>query len=374
MSEQKDSDFNSGEITNRGDIDELEFEKLNSEDEDSESSPPDYEITTYPADFTLEVLNQKWIQQEIVIPEFQRDFVWTQNQSSKLIESFLLGLPVPSVFLYNETETNKYLVIDGQQRLKSIFSYFKGIFGDYKEKNFKLTGLNENSSYFNKTFDNLDEKHKLKFKNSILRAFIIQQLNPDDDTSKFHIYERLNTGGTHLANQEIRNCIYHGHLINELRNMNENGNWRKILGKNAPDKRAKDIELLLRFFAMRDISKYRKPLKEYLNNFMKNNRDVSTDILQSMKSIFEKTCDEILDKLGEKPFHIRSGLNAAVFDAVLTAFSNHLDKIPPDAKIRFNDLIRNSKFVGYTSSGTTGAESIRGRFALTSEIIFDEKA
>ena len=76
---------------------DLELEPVTSEDEDYTSAPADYKITTFPADFTLEVLYNKWSEKEFRIPEFQRDFVWKQAQSSKLIESFLVGLPVPPV-------------------------------------------------------------------------------------------------------------------------------------------------------------------------------------------------------------------------------------------------------------------------------------
>src|SRR5712691_12903303 len=85
--------------------DDIEFERITSEEEDYESAPSTYEINTYPADFTLEILHKKWKDKEIEIPDFQRQFVWKQVQSSKLIESFLIGLPVPSIFLYTERET-----------------------------------------------------------------------------------------------------------------------------------------------------------------------------------------------------------------------------------------------------------------------------
>ena len=109
---------------------DLELESITSEDEDYESAPPDYEISTYPADFTLEVLHSKWRSNEIRIPDFQRRFVWKQVQASKLIESFLVGLPVPSVFLYSERKSQYFFVTDRQQRLKSIFYFFEGYFGE----------------------------------------------------------------------------------------------------------------------------------------------------------------------------------------------------------------------------------------------------
>ena len=113
---------------------DIEFERIPSEEEDYESAPPDYEINTYPADFTLEVLHQKWKAEDIEIPSFQRQFVWKQVQASKLIESFLIGLPVPAVFLYTERKSQKFLVIDGQQRLRSIFYFFEGFFWRRKKR------------------------------------------------------------------------------------------------------------------------------------------------------------------------------------------------------------------------------------------------
>ena len=124
---------------------DLELDPVSSEDEDYASAPADYQITTYPADFTLEVLHQKWQAGEIIIPEFQRAFVWKPAQSSKLIESFLVGLPVPPVFVYTERQSQNYLVIDGQQRLKSVFYFLEGYFGGDSSRNrraFRLSGLN----------------------------------------------------------------------------------------------------------------------------------------------------------------------------------------------------------------------------------------
>jgi uncharacterized protein with ParB-like and HNH nuclease domain len=250
---------------------DLELEPINSEDEDYESAPPDYDITTYPADFTLEVLHQKWKEGEIRIPDFQRRFVWKQVQASKLIESFLVGLPVPAVFLYNERKTQYYFVIDGQQRLKSIFYFLEGYFGEESQgqrRVFRLAGISPESRFSGKTFDELRDEDKRKLKNAVLRSFVVQQLDPGDDTSMYHIFERLNTGGTLLTNQEIRNCVYDGSFIRFLDETNKLNAWRKILGKETLDTRKKDIELLVRFFAMRDISGYAKPMKDFLSKFM----------------------------------------------------------------------------------------------------------
>jgi hypothetical protein len=353
---------------------DLELEPITSEDEDYESAPPDYQISTYPADFTLEVLYLKWKAEEIRIPEFQRNFVWKQVQASKLIESFLVGLPVPAVFLYSERQTQYFFVIDGQQRLKSIFYFFEGYFGEETQDHrrvFRLTGLSTESRFSGKSFEELRDEDKRRLKNSVLRAFIVQQLDPNDDTSMYHIFERLNTGGTLLTNQEIRNCVYHGNFVESLARLNQTSDWRTILGKEAPDSRKKDIELLIRFFAMRDLSAYDKPLKDFLSKFLKKNKNPPLDVLERSENIFKQTCQQILKALGPKPFHIRAGLNAAVFDAVMVAFSNHAGPVPNDIAKRYQKLIKDKEFDKNTRQSTTDTDTVRQRFSQAKTILFD---
>ncbi len=98
-----------------------------------------FEITSYPADYTIRVLVDKWQSGQLVIPTFQRDYVWNLPQASRLVESFLLGLPVPQVFLYKERDTQKLLVVDGQQRLSTLAQFYRGIFDDRRP--FRLAGV-----------------------------------------------------------------------------------------------------------------------------------------------------------------------------------------------------------------------------------------
>ncbi len=174
--------------------DDIELEPITSEEEDYESAPPEYQISTFPDDFTLEVLHTKWKAAEILIPDFQRGFVWKQVQASKLIESFLVGLPVPAVFLYTERTSQNYFVIDGQQRLKSIFYFLEGYFGqteDDKRRIFRLTGISDKSKFSGKTFEDLDQEDQRRLKNCVLRSFVVQQLDPNDDTSMYHSFQGI---------------------------------------------------------------------------------------------------------------------------------------------------------------------------------------
>ncbi|MGB7788042.1 DUF262 domain-containing protein [Methanoregula sp.] len=205
----------------------LSIEKIKSEEEDSHITLPDYQIFSYPADFTLEVLNNKMISGDIEVRPFQRQYVWKPYQATRLIESFLVGLPVPPIFLYIDSTTQKFNVIDGQQRLRTIQYFIKGQFGaEYKGKStiFRLKELSPLSKWYNKTFQELSGEDKRKLLNCVLRAIVVKQLDPKDDTSIYHIFERLNTGGTLLTNQEIRNSIFQG-TFNDLliKKLNKNG-------------------------------------------------------------------------------------------------------------------------------------------------------
>ena len=209
-------------------------EAIESESEDQMSSPPAYEILTYPADFTLEVLVDKLNKDAISVPRFQRRFVWTISQASKLIESFLLGLPVPPVFLYATAKDSKTIVVDGQQRLRTIQFFFNGTFGYEEEETrplFRLTNLHPKSQYANKTYEEIESTDPAAFRrlnDAVLRSFVVKQLNPNDDTSIVHIFERLNTGGTLLQGQEIRNCVYSGSFNDLLHRLNNDQKWRLI--------------------------------------------------------------------------------------------------------------------------------------------------
>ncbi len=355
----------------------VDFEDVASELEDRQSSPPSYEIATYPADFTLEGLYLQWQAEDILIPKFQRGYVWTQIQASKLIESFLVGLPVPGIFLYTDRASEKYMVVDGQQRLRTAFFFFEGLFGLERSAGsrtvFRLKGLHEDSPFAGKTFGELDEAAQRRLKNSVLRAFVIRQLDPHDDTSVFHVFERLNTGGTLLHNQEVRNAISAGSFNDLLHSLNELPKWRLILGKPEPDGRMRDVELILRFFALKhSLPAYEKPMKDFMSRYMRTHQASSAAQIRGYRNEFTKTVSAVHDHLGDRPFHLRAGLNSSVFDAVFVAFSRHLKDIPADVKQRFNTLTASDRFTNEVSSGTTDVEQVRRRMAMAEQQLFDE--
>ena len=326
-----------------------------------------FDIATYPSDFTLSGIQEMWNNSDIEVPPFQRGFVWKIKQSSLLIESFLLGLPVPPVFFYIDDE-HKNLVIDGHQRIQSIVYYLEGFFGaetpQGRRQVFRLKGLNSRSPYSNKTFQELSETDQRRLKGAVLRAINIRQLSPPGkDTSIYHIFERLNTGGIALKPQEIRNCVFHGPLVGVLRDLNKNADWRAILGKDKPDPHQRDAELILRLLAFSGAwDTYENPMKEFLNQAMKANKAAANRSISKFKKGFATAVTLVHDKLGERPFHVRGPLNTAILDSVLGTIIAHHNRLRSDWKAQYERLIKNSDFDGATKAATADVSAVHTRF------------
>lgn len=352
-----------------------EEDLLVEEEQEEETVSINYDIASYPSDFTLAGIVQMWTDKDIVIPDYQREFVWSINQASLLIDSFLCGLPVPPVFFYID-DKNKNLVIDGQQRILSVVFFLEGLFGEEssqgKRKVFRLSGLDSKSPYSNKTFEELDETLQRKLKQAVLRAVNIRQLNPvGESTSAYHIFERLNTGGTPLKPQEIRNCVFRGGLNKLFKSLNKNENWRKILGKPNIDKHQKDIELILRIFSLVGASdKYEKPMKEFLNKAMLKHDKGDTNKAKNFFIAFEKVTEAVVNSIGEKPFHLRGPLNLAALDSVMCVLIEHYKKVDSlNLKERYAKLKEDKDFDEYTKFNTTDSKTVTGRIGKVKEIM-----
>ena len=345
------------------------------EEEDDGEAFVTYDIATYPSDLTLTVLADMWSRGDIIIPEFQRNFVWTIKQASLLIESFLMGLPVPQLFFYVD-DSNKYLVVDGQQRLITIVSFLEGFFGSEthgKRQVFRLTGLDDRSPYAKKRFKDLDEAAQRKLRNAVLRAINIRQLNPKEEhTSIFHIFERLNTGGTPLKPQEIRNCVFRGGFQSVLKDLNTDPNWRAILGKKTLDRHQKDVELLLRVFALfRAADAYEKPMKEFLNKAMQKDKAGDSPKIKAFRKRFPEAVRFIVEKLGPNPFHIRGPLNSSALDSVVCIVLENIDNLPSNFAARWKKLVANDEFENVTFYGTSDVAILQERFRLAHEHLIE---
>ena len=203
---------------------------------------------------------------------------------------------------------------------------------------------------------------------------MIKQLSGKDD-AVFYIFARLNSGGTQLVGQEIRNCVYQGTFAELLNNLNEkNSDWRAIFGKATPDKRMRDAELILRFFALLGNSgKYKKPMKKFLNDFMEAHKNPSEQELKDFRSEFETVAKSVHAALGAKPFHVHAGLNAAAFDSVFVAFAKNKNATIKGMKKKWDSLKDDGDFSKLISAATPDEESIKKRLAQASSSLFAKK-
>jgi len=345
------------------------------EEQEEDEVTVKYDIASYPSDFTLSVLSEMWTDGDIKIPDYQREFVWSMKQSSLLIDSFLCGLPVPPVFFYID-ESNKNLVIDGQQRILSVVFFMEGYFGKEsthgKRQVFRLTGLDKNNPYNGKKFVDLEESDQRKLKQAVLRAMNIRQLNPvGESTSAYHIFERLNTGGTPLRPQEIRNCVFRGRFSKLLKEANKNDNWRKIIGRPNLDKHQKDVEFILRVFSLVGYStKYEKPMKEFLNKAMKKHQSGETKKTENFFKVFKVVTQKIISEIGEKPFHLRGPLNISALDSIMSVMIENYSKLNNiNLGLNYQALVEDGEFLETATINTTDTKTVISRLEIVKRIL-----
>jgi uncharacterized protein with ParB-like and HNH nuclease domain len=302
----------------------------------------------------------------VFVPEFQRKFVWTIKQASRFIESLLLGLPVPGIFLAKEADTGKLLIIDGQQRLRTLQYFYQGLF---LGKEFALK--NVQARYEGLTFKTLKKEDQLRLSDAVIHATIIKQDEPSgEQSSVYHIFQRLNTGGTLLQPQEIRACIYHGDFADLLDELNANPDWREIYG--SPSKRLKDQELILRFLALFFFSdKYSRPMNEFLNKFMSWNKKVDKIPIDEIKNAFLPTAKLISMAIGQKAFRPERALNAAVCDSVMVGVARRLKhgnvKTLKDIGTAYKSLLKDKKYMSAVKTGTADEPNVSLRLDKATE-------
>jgi uncharacterized protein with ParB-like and HNH nuclease domain len=363
------------------------IENVDSEDTDL-SNDDLFNITSWGADMSFRELINMYDDDELLKPELQRKYVWDRPEASRFIESILLGLPIPSIFLANTPENNK-LIIDGYQRIMTVYDYVKkGVFSK-DGKVFKLTNTEKiNHRWRGKSFSELSDTDQKKIRQTTIHAIIFEQKQPkDNDSSLFQIFERINTSGKILKSQEIRNCVYQGNLNSLLFKLNQNENWRKLYGTNIEDSRMLDLEFILRYFALGS-DKIKKEnsgqisLKGFLNEYMGNKNHNTQEFVDGKKETFLSTINFLFKNLGVHAFHnissegsYQTRFNPTIFDSISIATSYAISKLKEitvdNLKERHLILLRDEKFKEYSSIRTTNIQHINGRIQIASKILYD---
>ncbi|TRT62470.1 MAG: DUF262 domain-containing protein [Microcystis aeruginosa Ma_QC_C_20070703_M131] len=271
-------------------------------------------------------------------PFYQRRDRWDAQKQSRLIESFLMNIPVPPLILY-ETSYNSYQVMDGQQRITAIENFYNN--------KLKLTGLDIWPELEGRTYESLPAKIKDGINRRAISTIVVitESLSDTEEalSLKQLVFERLNTGGVSLSRQEIRNCIYSGKFNELLLKLSENTIFAKAwdipiynqekLKENGFYKKMEDVELILRFFALRDIDQYTGNLSKYLDNYMmKKSLNFSDENIQEFEQVFNQTIelvsniyqDQLFKPFDSKTKTHKSKAYKVYYDAVMISFSNHL--------------------------------------------------
>lgn len=317
-------------------------------------------------------------------PKFQRDYVWDRKTASRLVESVLLNVPLPIVYTAAEEEEDKEVVIDGKQRLLSLFGFIRDEFPSDK-KSFKLTGLKTKTAsgkaLNGKRFKDLEPKHQNKIKNSTIP---IIKIEPDSDANvRFEIFERLNSGAVKLNAQELRNCIYRGRFNEFLLELAESKKFRTNVGEKRALSRMKDAELVLRFlmFGNMNYTDYQGQLKPLLNDFMERHQKLDDKRKEEFSGKFKQATDLSFSVFGKNAFRrFQKGdeenhngqwdnrFNRALFDVVMWGFTQYEKrKIIDNSNAIREALIRLSiedeRFKNSVTFNTGGKEPVKYRFS-----------
>jgi uncharacterized protein with ParB-like and HNH nuclease domain len=371
------------EIDNNNNIENVDTEDIESSNDDL------FNITSWGADMSFRELISMYEDDELLKPELQRKYVWEKPEASRFIESILLGLPIPSIFLANTTDNNK-LIIDGYQRIMTVYDYVKkGVFSK-DGKVFKLTNTDKiNYRWRGKSYNELNEFDQKKIRQTTIHAIVFEQKQPkDNDSSLFQIFERINTSGKILKPQEIRNCVYQGTLNTLLFELNQDIYWRKLYGNEIEDSRMLDLEFILRFMALgSEEIKHQKngqiSLKMFLNEFMSKKSNNQDSFINIKRNEFITTMKFLYDNLGEIAFknissegNYQSRFNPTIFDSISIATDYAIkklgDAIPiENIKQKHLALLTNTEYKEFTSIRTTNNEHINGRINLACQKLYN---
>lgn len=320
---------------------------LEEEEEQEDGYPIEYSITSSPNDFNVKTIVDFIDAGTVKVPAFQRNYVWDKRRASRLIESIIMGLPIPQLFFY-EAGKNQFIVIDGQQRLMTVYYFMKGRFPKLEKravlrryidlKGNIPTNILQEDEYFDdfdldfgihytsatnrlhkRKHSTLEDDDRSTFDLRAVRCIFIKQHYPQDDTAMYEIFNRLNTGGVNLTAQEIRSSLYHSEFYTMIARANVHDQWRKLTTPD-PDSRMRDMEILVRGFAMLlEEEDYQGSMVRFLNNFSEKARKYDKTKVQYLESVFHAFLQKT-SALPPEMFQLQAGrFSASMYEAVFAA-------------------------------------------------------
>ena len=319
-----------------------------------------------------ELVVRKWDRGLIKMPDFQRKYIWKAEQQCLFIESILLNFPLPPLYINKDKEGN-YIVVDGRQRITTLRRFLKD--------EFKLEGLKAIPSVNGKRFSDLvalNSEYQTKIEDKKLLVYITQPSVPLEMV--YDIFNRINTGGTQLERQEIRNCIYIGKATDFLKKLSSKLSFKMAIDYGISDSRAKDQEAVLRYLSFRIfdyIMDYKNSMNDFVEDAMKNMNEKFTDEdFEKYELEFEKAMYYTREFFGDRNFRIpttetRGRINIAIFETVAGFFASkskeYLLRNKAQIKANYTLLLKDSQYFDAVRFSTGDKKRVATRF----DCVFD---
>ncbi len=306
----------------------------------------------------------------LIIPEFQRNLVWEPEQRSKFIESVLLNIPLPPLYV-NQEKDGKYIIVDGLQRTSTL--------EEFTTDGFRLSKLQVLTELNGLKFSELEPRLQTRIEDKTFLIYVIKPSVPLQMV--YDIFHRINTGGTQLTRQEIRNCFYIGKATELLKELSEQRYFRQAIDWGISPKRMKDREAILRYLAFRiqDYkTDYKNDMDAFLGSAMKKMNQMSDSELDELRTDFERVMRLTYEFFGEKNFRLptdstRGRVNIALMESVCHFFVSKSDAFLADNRVKildnFQSLLKNDDFIDAIKVSTGDTKRVKRRFDLAQEIL-----
>lgn len=299
-------------------------------------------------------------------PDFQREDVWVQKQKGELIESVLMGIPIP-VFYFFENKEGKIQIVDGRQRITTFI--------DFMNNSFDLKQVKIIKDIIGKKFSNLDVIQQRKIEDYQIDTYTIQPPTPEQ--VKFNIFDRVNRGGTRLNNQEMRNALYQGNSTKLINELSKEECFKKATAYSIKSNHMKDRYIILRFIgfyiyfskAYNHSIEYKGNIDDFLSSIMLFlNEGTNTHLISKLEAIFKETMNFAYENYGESifrfdnPNRIKRPINMALFESLSYLFALCIEQNKKPTKQAIDELKQKFDQSIHFTSGVDGKPSVEYRF------------
>jgi hypothetical protein len=323
---------------------------------------------------TVFELMRKYNNNKLIIdPDFQRNLVWTPQKKSKFIESVILNFPLPPLYV-NQTVEGKYIIVDGLQRTSTLH--------EFVNDGFNLIGLEALTDLNGYNFSELQElpgDYQTRIEDKKLYIYIIRPSVPAKVV--YDIFNRINTGGTNLERQEVRNCIFSGKSTRLLKELSEKDYFKRAIDYGISPRRMKDREVILRYLAFKIFdyeTEYPGELSDFVEKAMKEINLMKDDKVEGLKNDFMRVMNLSFDFFGRRNFRLpaaerRGRINIAIFESVSCFFSINSDDFLQTHKMNiqhnFDKLLQNQEYIDAIRYATSSKAKVITRFKLAQEVL-----